>query len=99
MDEIKFRNWLLKNGKNKKVCSDTISRIKKIERELGNIDLDEEYEKDQCQNLLNAFKNTGRNEQMEKYNSNLPIGRYHLSTYKYAVQVYISFKNELGNTF
>lgn len=98
MDEIKFRDWFLANHKNKKVCSDTISRIRKIERELGNIDIDEEYEKDQCQNLLKLFENTGRNEQMEQYNPNLPVGKYYLSAYKYAVRVYISFKNGLNNT-
>lgn len=99
MNEIKFRNWLLKNGKSKKVCSDTVSRIKKIERELGNIDVDEEYENDQCQKILKLFENTGRNEQMQKYNPNLPIGKYYLNTYKYAIRVYILFKNNLRDIF
>lgn len=99
MDEIRFRQWLSTEGKSKKVCGDIISRMRKIERELGNIDVDEEYEKDQCQKLLRLFENTGRNEQMRKYNSNLPIGRYHLSAYKYAVKEYVLFRESLSNSF
>lgn len=36
---------------------------------------------------------------MEKYNPNLPIGKYYLSACKYAVREYILFKNELDDVF
>lgn len=91
MDEIRFRKWLSESGKNKKVVSDTVSRIRKTEHELNNLSVDEEYEKDQCSKLLSLFENTGRNDTMLKYNTSLPIGKYSLSTYKYAVKLYIMF--------
>ena len=35
MNEIEFRNWLINKGvKTRKVAGDTISRLKRIEREL-----------------------------------------------------------------
>ena len=52
MNEIKFRNWMISSGKNKKVVGDSISRIKRIEHELGNIEVDDEYKKDQCSHWL-----------------------------------------------
>ena len=33
MNEVDFRNWLVKNDVNKKVQSDIVSRIKKIEKD------------------------------------------------------------------
>lgn len=92
MNEIGFRKWLLENGKKGKVASDTISRLKKVERELGNIDMDEEYKKDQCCRVLKLFDNTGRNDEMDKYITTLPIGKYYLSTYRYAVKLYTLYK-------
>ena len=94
MNEIEFKKWMIKSGKNTKVISDTISRIKKIERELGCIEIDDEYKKDQCSHLLSLFDNTGRNEQMNQFQTSLPIGKYSLSTYKYAINLYISFLSE-----
>lgn len=91
MNEIDFRKWMLDNGKNPKVTCDTISRIKKLEKELGNIDIDDEYKKDQCSHLLSLFENTGRNERMNQYNTNLPIGKYYLGTYKYSISLYCDF--------
>ena len=40
MNEVEFRNWLLKNGTNKKVQGDCVARLKRVERELGHCDLD-----------------------------------------------------------
>lgn len=96
MDEIGFRSWLSNSNKNPKVQSDTISRLKTIQRELGNIDIDEEYVKDKCERLLSAFSNKGLNEIMAGYGKvKLPIGKYTLSTYRYALNMYIQFlKNE-----
>ena len=91
MNEIEFRNWMISSGKNKKVVGDTISRIKRIEHELGNIEVDDEYKKDQCSHLISLFENTGRNDEMKKYSANLPVGKYSLNTYRYALNLYITF--------
>lgn len=36
MNEIKFKEWLIEKNVNKKVISDTLSRLRKIEREIEN---------------------------------------------------------------
>lgn len=94
MNEVGFRNWATRTCKNQKVTGDNISRLKKVERELGQIDLDEEYKKDRCSYLLSLFDNTGRNPEMEKYCSSLPLGKYYLSSYKYAIKLYIEYLDD-----
>lgn len=95
MNEVEFKNWLFKNGINKKVQSDVISRIKKIERELENCDIDEQYRRDQCEYLLSLFLNMGINDEMKKYpNANFPVGKYYMSTFRHAIRYYIRFCNE-----
>lgn len=96
MNEIEFRNWLLTNGKNKKVVGDTISRLKRIERELNHCDIDEQYHSDKCESILKIFLNMGANEYMKKYpNADFPIGKYYMSTYRYALKIYITFCDEI----
>lgn len=93
MDEIEFRNWLAQGETKKKVQGDCISRLKRIERELG-IDLDKKYKETKLEDILKAFSNMGRNEEMEKYeNVNLPIGKYYMSTYSHSLKGYIKFKS------
>lgn len=94
MNEIDFRIWLFRQGVNKKVASDTVSRIKRIERETNYCDIDIEYRKNKCSVLLALFKNKGINEQMNALETSLPIGKYQLSTYKYALKKYIAFLTE-----
>lgn len=92
MNEVNFRLWLNDKGYSKKVQSDIVSRLKKVEREFGFIDIDDEYANDKCEKLLLFFKNKGENKEMKKLNSpSLPVGKYQLSTYKYAVSLYIKF--------
>lgn len=94
MDEIGFRIWLSKANYNKKVQGDSISRLKRIERELE-IDLDEQYKKDNMEDIMKAFLNMGNNEQMSKYgNVDFPVGKYYMSTYRYSLKQYIKYKNE-----
>lgn len=96
MNEIDFKNWLSKEGYSKKVSSDNVSRIKKIERIYYCVDIDEEFHKDGCKQLLSIFRNKGENEEMKKLDfSSLPVGKYQLSTYKYAVSLYVRFLNKL----
>lgn len=94
MNELDFRTWLSHQGVNKKVASDMVSRIKRIERETKCYDIDVEFRKDECHFLLSLFKNKGINEQMNILETTLPIGKYQLSTYKYALQKYIAFLAE-----
>lgn len=94
MNEIDFRTWLSRQGVNKKVASDMVSRIKRIERETSHYDIDVEYNKDECATLLSLFKNKGINEQMNSLETSLPIGKYQLSTYKYALKKYMVFRAE-----
>ena len=94
MNEIEFRTWLSKNGMPSKVRSDLVSRLKKLERSLGNCDLEEEYRKDRCSFVLSLFRNKGENGDMARFgDTGLPVGKYHLSVYKYAVQKYLDYLN------
>lgn len=94
MNEMDFRTWLFHKGFNKKVVSDIVSRLKRIERELNYCDIDMEYRKDECSTLLSLFRTKGINRQMNAIKTSLPIGKYQLSTYKYALQKYIAFLSE-----
>ena len=93
MNEVEFRGWLESNGKNRRVVSDSVSRMRTLQRELG-INLDEEYSKDECESIMNALSiNKGENEYMKKYGDvNLPIGKFTLGAYRYSLKNYISYK-------
>lgn len=90
MNEIDFKNWLIKNSVNKKVLSDCISRLKKIEREL-NCDIDDEYKRDRCDLLLSQFSKMGELLVKKYPKCNFPIGKYSMNTYKLALKKYINF--------
>lgn len=95
MDELNFKSWLRANSYSYKVASDVISRLKNLKRELGYIDFDSNYREDRCRSLLELFKNKGINEDMSALNpTNLPIGKYHLSTYKYSLSLYVRFLDD-----
>lgn len=95
MNEVEFRNWLISNGINKKVQSDIVSRIKKIEKEIENCDIDEQYRSNKCDYLMSLFLNMGLNDEMKKYPYvNFPIGKYYMSTFRYAIKYYIRFCDE-----
>ena len=92
MNEIGFRNWLAQSGKNKKLQCDAISRLRTLQRELGSCDIDMEYNSNHCLTILAALRNKGENECMRSYGVvKLPIGKYSLSTYRYALNLYIQF--------
>ncbi len=95
MNEVDFRNWLSGKGLNKKYQSDIVSRIRKIEREIDHCDIDEQYHSDQCEYLMSLFLNMGQNPQMQQYpNANFPIGKYHMSTFRLAINYYRQFCQE-----
>lgn len=94
MNEMDFRIWFSRQDANKKVVSDIVSRLKRIEREITHCDIDVEYRRDECRSLLSFFKNKGINEQMNVLETSLPVGKYQLSTYKYALKKYMFFLKE-----
>lgn len=96
MNESEFRTWLGEKQKSKKVVGDTISRLKRVEREINHCDLDNEYCTDHCEHLLSLFLNMGENDAMKKYsNANLPIGKYYMNTYRHAIKQYVKFCEEV----
>lgn len=97
MNEISFRKWLSKQGVSLKVQSDLIARIKRVERSLGNFDIDDQFKQDGCVHLLSLFNNKGLNKNMEKIEDvDLPIGKYSLSTYKHAVVKYVHYITDIS---
>ncbi len=96
MNEVEFRNWLSKNDINKKMQSDFISRLKRIEREINHCDIDEQYRSDKCEFLLALFSNMGKNDEMQKLgNTNFPIGKYSMNTFRYALKQYVLFCEQI----
>ena len=97
MNEVEFKNWLTSKNMNRKVISDTISRLKRIEKELDFCDFDEEYKKDKCEYIKSLFLHNGINDKMKKYpNACFPIGKYYMSTYRSAIKQYIEFKENFS---
>lgn len=96
MNEVEFRNWLSKNGVTGKIQSDCVSRLRRIERELNQCDIDEQYRTDKCEYLLKLFLKMGDNDEMKKHpNTNFPIGKYYMSTYRHAIKQYIHFLEDV----
>ena len=97
MNEIEFTVWLKANETPSKLCSDHVSRIKRVERSIADCDIDEEYARDRCHTLLSLFAHTGKNKEMEaRMLGDLPIGKYHLSAFTYSIRKYVAFRDETG---
>ena len=96
MKEIEFRQWLSNNDISKKMQSDVVSRLKRFERAIEGCDIDEEYHNDRFQYLFSLFDNKGLNDYMSKHKDvDLPRGEYQLSTYKYALNKYKLFLDDI----
>lgn len=92
MNELEFKIWLTENKVSKKVQSDLVCRLKKLQRELGNFDIDERYRTDHCSSILRIFDKKGINLHSRQFpDADLPFGKYQLSAYKYALNMYIRF--------
>lgn len=99
MNTAIFKTWLVKNGNSSKVASDTISRLKKIDRALIespiSSSVDFEFNKDACNQLLKCFSKSGKNPIMDLFQLySLPIGERYIHTYKLSLTKYIAFKKE-----
>lgn len=90
MKELDFRKWLNESGVSKKMQSDFVSRLKRLETKLEIFDIDEEYKSDKCQKLLNFLSEGCKNSPYSK-GLNLQGTSNQYTVLKYAVKKYISF--------
>ncbi len=95
MNTVDFNNWLLSKGKRKKVASDTVSRLKRIDKELLNstyhTTVDEQYNIDKCENLLNSFNLKYPDKKKLLLGSSLPINNPEIANYKSALKKYMEY--------
>ena len=98
MNDLKFHIWLKEKNTSAKNISDIVSRCRKVERDL-HLSIDEEYLTDKCKHLLNLFNDLGRNDEMRSINSNLPIGKPYINSYRSAIYRYIEYieSNDYSN--
>lgn len=90
MQEMEFRKWLSDNRVSRKMQTDFVSRIKRIERGLEIFDIDEEYKKDKCERLL-KYLSCGCKENLYERKLELSGTSKQYSVLKYAVKKYICF--------
>jgi len=90
MKEIEFRNWLSNNGISKKMQSDFVSRLKRLETSLEFFDIDEEFKFDNCNRLLKYLSDGCK---QSPYSGKLEYAgtSRQYTVFKYAVKKYISF--------
>ncbi len=95
MNEVEFKIWLSNNRTAPKIQSDLVSRLKRVEREIKDCDIDEQYRSDKCEYLMSLFSNMGKNPEMEKYpDSDFPVGKYTMNTFRHAIKCYVKFCDE-----
>ena len=94
MKETEFKNWLESQGYSKKVQSDIVSRIKRLEKNIPNFNIDKEYKKNKCTELLNLMYKKNEHNFASIYGNNtyLPIGSFNMGVYRLAIKKYINFK-------
>lgn len=90
MKELDFRKWLNENGVSKKMQSDFVSRLKRLETKLEIFDIDEEYKADKCEKLL-KYLSDGCKESPYAKNLELLGTSNQYTVLKYAVKKYILF--------
>lgn len=95
MNTVGFSNWLLSKGHNKKITSDIVSRLKRINKEILYSDLhtniDEQYNLDLCKGLLNLLSRDKDNKNNVLRNTNLPINKPEISNYKTSLNKYLKY--------
>ena len=100
MNEIGFRKYLADLNVSKKIISDHVSRLKRIEKAVLNCDLDDEYEKDGCSQLLKLCKKNYDLAKLDlKIVGNLPIGNYSMNTFRYSINKYCDFKKTISKSW
>ncbi len=95
MNIAEFNNWLLFNGHSKKRASDTVSRLKRVEKSLiyssQNTSIDEEFIKDECHKVLESLNKNKDIKENIFIGLDLPIDKTEISNYKTAVNKYIEY--------
>lgn len=93
MNILELNNYLLSKGRKKKIVSDTISRLKRINNELIIIgtNIDYEYSKNRCAELMRSFNRKCPNSKKILLGSSLPLDKPEIANYKYAVKQYVSY--------
>lgn len=89
MDEINFKNWLFHKNITKKVASDIVSRLKRVQKSYD--DIDEEYAIDKFKRLLVSVKNN------KSFLDSCANNKYAINTYIYAINKYKLFRKEFIN--
>lgn len=102
MNTAVFKTWLIQNDSLPKVTTDTISRLKKLDRALIespiSSSIDSEFNKDVCEQLLKCFSKSGKNLIMNLFQLySLPIGKRYIHMYKLSLTKYITFKKDYPN--
>ena len=97
MRDKEFKNWLIKKGGSKKTSSDKRSRAKRAEKLLSDylqtdLDLDNEYKKDQCSKVLHLLNGKTVDELPDSFK--LPKKKDLLAHYRHAVSKYVEFCEE-----
>lgn len=93
MNTLEFSSYLLSKGVNKKVISDIISRLKRINNELLEIgtNIDEQFNLDKCKAIFESFNRKKPHSKKMLKGSSLPLDKPEISNYKYALNKYISY--------
>lgn len=95
MNSRKFKSWLIENGSSPKVASDQASRLRRLEKELKECDIDEQYRKDKCKELIELLSIRHRkNENNIITDTKLPVNKYYMSAYRLALKKYVLFCDE-----
>lgn len=96
MQELEFRKWLNENGISKKMQSDYISRLKRLETKLEFFDIDEEYKTDKCQKLLKYLTDGCKDSPYSRELILLGTSRQY-TVLKHTVKKYITFLESIIN--
>lgn len=93
MNTVEFSNYLLSNGVKKKVASDIISRLKRINNELLDIgtNIDEQFDLNRCKDICESFNRKKSNSKKMLKGSSLPLDKPEIANYKYSLNKYINY--------
>lgn len=95
MQSSRFRSWLIEvKEKDSHQASDNISRVRRIEKAFSDIwqveiDIDDEYERDKCEEILSKLSVSARKEFGKEIN--LPTNTTGISQLKTSLKNYVEF--------
>lgn len=97
MKEQEFKKWLLEKKYEESACRNRISNCKNVEKYY--LDLDEQYSKDRCENLMSILSYSTADERAKLPPQHIiPINgdiRTGSATLKQAVKRYVEFRDEM----